>query len=286
MKRNHLLAMSISMLIALFLAGCGSGGGKSNDADNNSETAAGSDDTSNGETGGEESSSESTLPAPGNIQASTGNLKNFISWPDVPGADSYTLYWSTTGGISKTTSDRIKNVSSTYTHRSLRLGETYYYSVVSVDTEGFESGLSDGVSVTEGQLSRIVFDDSGLESCVLGSGSETITQLTTLSCASNDIKDLSGIDNLVGVTSLYLQSNKIQDISLIGQITELKILLLASNQITDGVKQLLRLTDPTVISLSGNAGISCGELNQIIGAFGTSVVDPAEATDGVNCAAP
>lgn len=163
---------------------------------------------------------------------------------------------------------------------------TYYYAVTAVSAEGVESGLSLEVSVTEGMLNRINFESDALRSCVLDTGNTIILELTTLSCDSKNIGGLSGIEHMVAVTTLNLQNNEIVDVSNIGDITGLEILDLSNNQITGGVSNLTKLSAPATISLLQNTGISCGELNQIIGAFGASVVDPSTATDGVNCTAP
>lgn len=67
------------------------------------------------------------------LSAPTGNI---ISWNEVPGADSYNLYWGTAPGINKTTGTLIQNVTSPYTHTGLTEGTDYYYTLVAVNPDG------------------------------------------------------------------------------------------------------------------------------------------------------
>lgn len=285
MDHRKLARFSVALIFALFVAGCGSGGGSNKSDDSNEASESQGDQDGGGSVDGDDSSAQ-TISSPDDVIASTGNLQNRIYFSQVSGAVSYNLYWSKTAGVSKATAEKITNVSSTYTHNGVGRASTYYYAVTAVDAGGAESELSIEVSVTEGMLDRIDFQSDAFRSCVLDTGNSIILELTTLSCDGRNIEGLSGVKHLVAVTTLNLPNNKIIDISEISEITGIKVLDLSGNKITSGVSSLTNLTAPASILLPQNVGISCGELNQIIGAFGASVVNPSTATDGVNCTAP
>jgi hypothetical protein len=67
-----------------------------------------------------------------------------LAWGPVAGADSYTLYWSNTSGVT-VLSSVITNAVSLYTHNSLTGGSNYYYRVAAIK-DGVIGALSDEVS--------------------------------------------------------------------------------------------------------------------------------------------
>ncbi len=85
-----------------------------------------------------------SLTAPASVIATAGSAQNTVSWNAVTNATSYNLYWSTTAGVT-TSSTKISGVSSPYTPLSLTNGTTYYYKISAVDTGG-EGPLSSEVS--------------------------------------------------------------------------------------------------------------------------------------------
>ncbi|RYZ93504.1 MAG: hypothetical protein EOP06_00600 [Proteobacteria bacterium] len=84
--------------------------------------------------------------APTGLAAANSGTTNTVTWSPVTGAQSYNLYWSTTSPV-RDTSNRIRNVTSPFPHKSLLLGVTYYYAVTAVK-DGIESPLSSGASAT------------------------------------------------------------------------------------------------------------------------------------------
>lgn len=70
-----------------------------------------------------------------------------VSWEPVPGADSYTVYWDTTKGVSKGSTLPIRNVPNPYIHTRTEEGKTYYY-VVTASKKDKESTESQEVSAT------------------------------------------------------------------------------------------------------------------------------------------
>lgn len=69
-----------------------------------------------------------------------------LSWPLVAAAESYHLYWNTTGDVTKS-DQRIEYVSPAFIHTGRARGVTYYYRLSALNLAG-ESELSPQVSVT------------------------------------------------------------------------------------------------------------------------------------------
>ncbi len=89
-----------------------------------------------------------TVPStPPNVTATAGDGQITISWDTVTGATSYNIYWSTSTGVTISTSTKISNVTSPYTHTGLTNGTTYYYVVTAENSYG-ESDESDEVDAT------------------------------------------------------------------------------------------------------------------------------------------
>jgi len=86
------------------------------------------------------------LLAPGSVAASPGVAQTSVSWAAVTGATGYNIYWSTSSGVT-TSSTKIPGVSSAYAHTSLTPGTTYYYKVAAFDVGG-EGPLSSEVNAT------------------------------------------------------------------------------------------------------------------------------------------
>lgn len=74
---------------------------------------------------------------PASLTATPGTGQNVITWPDVAGATSYNLYWSTTPIIDKTEADHvIRDVASPYTHAGLTSGQQIYYIITAMNSFG------------------------------------------------------------------------------------------------------------------------------------------------------
>ncbi|HQI82145.1 MAG TPA: fibronectin type III domain-containing protein [Deltaproteobacteria bacterium] len=87
----------------------------------------------------------SPLQPPTGVTARAGNRRATITWNAVQGANSYTIYWSTTTGVTPASGTAITGVTSPYAHTGLTNGTTYYYVVTAVNHDG-ESAPSAQVS--------------------------------------------------------------------------------------------------------------------------------------------
>ena len=76
-----------------------------------------------------------------------GYYQNELDWNAVSGATSYTIYWSTSTGVSSSSTAITGITDDNYTHTGLDNGTTYYYKGATVNSAGTGS-LSDEVSGT------------------------------------------------------------------------------------------------------------------------------------------
>src|SRR5690349_16692059 len=91
-------------------------------------------------------------PAPAGVTVGPGSTleSNMVSWQDVAGATSYTVYWATTPGVLPESATKVPGVSSPFQHTNLTHGTTYYYVVTAIGPGG-ESALSEEVSAAATQ---------------------------------------------------------------------------------------------------------------------------------------
>ena len=93
------------------------------------------------------STTTSTLDPPTTATATGGYYQVELDWSDVSGATGYTIYWSTSTGVSSSSTAITGITDSNYTHTGLDNGTTYYYKGVSVNSAG-TSALSGELSAT------------------------------------------------------------------------------------------------------------------------------------------
>ena len=87
-------------------------------------------------------------PAPHSVAVKAGDTEAFLSWMEVPGAQSYNLYFNTTPNLTVQTATKIEGVMNPFTHTGLSNDTPYYYAVTAVFETGAESELSSEVTVT------------------------------------------------------------------------------------------------------------------------------------------
>jgi hypothetical protein len=134
---HALRAVVVAVLAALSLACGGSGGG--------GKTA-------------------SVPSAPTGVFAAGGDAQVTISWDAVPSATSYSIYWSTTSGVTTAHGTRIPGVTSPYVHTGLTNGIPCYYIVTALNSDG-ESAPSLVVSATPVRVTAqsLVWDQGNWE---------------------------------------------------------------------------------------------------------------------------
>ena len=108
--------------------------------------------------------------SPKNVSAAAGDQQVTISWDSVLGATSYTIYWSTSTGVSTAYyGGKIEDITETsYTFTNLINGTTYYY-VVTAENTFWESGESSEVSAKPVD-SGADYPDTRLDSISVGNG--------------------------------------------------------------------------------------------------------------------
>ncbi len=85
--------------------------------------------------------------APQGVQATAGDTQLTLSWNAVSGADSYTVYWNTSGSVSTSDASIDAGTNTQMPQAGLTNGTTYYYRVTATNTAG-EGALSSEVSAT------------------------------------------------------------------------------------------------------------------------------------------
>ena len=186
-----------------------------------------------------------------NLAATAGDQRITLNWDAVPGADSYTVYWSNVTGTG-TSGTAISNISPPFYHDGVTNGTNYYYVVTSVNAAG-ESPASAEVTATPADIliSSLSFDDANLAACVNTYRLTNVNELTALYCDGTAIRSLVGIENLTSLTDLRLSKNSISDVTPLAGLTSLTYLGLNYNSISD-ITPLAGMTRLTTLYLSTN----------------------------------
>lgn len=88
------------------------------------------------------------MQPPRSLAVKAGDTEVFLSWMEVPGAQSYNLYFSTASHVTLEGATKIEGVTNPYTHEGLSNDTPYYYAVTASFEDGTESGLSEEVTAT------------------------------------------------------------------------------------------------------------------------------------------
>lgn len=119
-----------------------------------------------------------TPDPPSNMMATAGDGQVTVSWDAVTGADNYTVYFSTSPGV--TTGDSTvpgsPTASTSIVHTGLSNGTTYYYKAVATSTLYGTSGLSNEVSDTP--AASVAWTFSGTETFDTGQTFDTSSENT------------------------------------------------------------------------------------------------------------
>jgi hypothetical protein len=108
------------------------------------------------------STTTSTLDPPTTATATGGYYQVELDWSDVSGATGYTIYWSTSTGVSSSSTAITGITDSNYTHTGLDDGTTYYYKGATVNSAGTGS-LSSEVSATPRDATTVTEGCTGKE---------------------------------------------------------------------------------------------------------------------------
>ncbi len=150
-------------------------------------------------------STNSILPAPTGVTATSGNGQVTVTWNSVSIATSYNLYWSTDASLAnKASGTKIANVVSPFVHSGLANGTSLSYTITAVKNglESIESSpVAQAVPATAGTIMTVV---SGLEApgCIGLDGSTLLFSESVPGAGS--IKTVSTAGGTVGQIALGL----------------------------------------------------------------------------------
>jgi len=127
-----------------------------------------------------------TAPAaPASITALAGNSQTTLTWPSVSGATSYNMYWSTTTGVTKTSTStitKVTGVTSPYVQAGRSNGVSYYYILTAVNAGG-ESVASDQVTAKP----QVPAPSAPVATAAGGNALNTVTWATVSGAASYNL---------------------------------------------------------------------------------------------------
>lgn len=83
---------------------------------------------------------------PRSLAVKAGDTEVFLSWMEVPGAQAYNLYFSTSPHVTIEGATKIEGVTTPYTHEGLTNDTPYFYAVTASFEDGAESGPSEEVT--------------------------------------------------------------------------------------------------------------------------------------------
>jgi len=89
-----------------------------------------------------------SIQPPRSLAVKAGDTEVFLSWMEVPGAQAYNLYFSTSPHLTTQGATKIEGVTNPYTHEGLTNDTPYFYAVTASFEDGAESGLSEEVTAT------------------------------------------------------------------------------------------------------------------------------------------
>lgn len=108
--------------------------------------------------------------------------------------------------------------------------------------------------------------DADLQGCInlalQQQGIGNAEELTVLSCANSEIRDLENIAQLINLRFLDLGDNNIRNITPLEDLRQLSGLNL-NNNVIDDITPLLNIASLASVSLLGNSNIPCNQLTML-----------------------
>ena len=104
------------------------------------------------------------------------------------------------------------------------------------------------------------------------------SQLSVLSCANSEIRELDNIGQLIQLRFLDLGNNLITNITPLENLRQLSGLNLAGNQVND-ISPLLNIPSLTSVILDGNPAVPCDQLASLRQQLGDNLSEPAVCSD-------
>ena len=123
------------------------------------------------------------LSSPSDLTATGTAGQVTLDWTTVSGANSYTLYWDNSTGVSSSSTAITSINSGNYTHSNLDNGTTYYYKVASIDSAGTAGALTSEVSAATPLPAPDNLSASGANNTVTLTWN-SVSGATSSSCAS------------------------------------------------------------------------------------------------------
>lgn len=119
--------------------------------------------------------------------------------------------------------------------------------------------------------------DADLQGCInLAMQQQRVSspaELTVLSCANSEIRNLDNIGQLQRVRFLDLSNNNISNITPLEDLPSVSGLSLVNNQISN-ILPLFNIPSITTVSLLGNNAIPCEQLDQLRQKLGSNLTEP------------
>lgn len=159
------------------------------------------------------------------------------------------------------------------------------FQVTVTDNQGEQA--SDTVTVTvvpsgNTLISSLTFSDNNLTACVGDNAAQngwlTVLDVTTLACPSNELTNLSGINQFSELQILNLSNNQISNIQPVSELLLLTQLNLSNNSL-EKLQPLFTLNKLTTLDLTGNNDIVCVNLSVLAQELNdTTVINPEQCT--------
>jgi Leucine-rich repeat (LRR) protein len=128
---------------------------------------------------------------------------------------------------------------------------------------------------------RRLFSDPGLQACVnqvlAADATLGLADITLLACPDAGIRNLDGIDILAALEQLEVSNNSISNIAPLASLRNLRVLGIRNNDLGN-IGVLAGMPILRFVTLQGNAGISCRQLDELGEKLGNTLTRPATCT--------